>query len=128
MTGTYVLSEGYYDAYYLQAQRVRRLIANDFRAALEQCDVILGPVAPRTAPRLDHQDDDPTADWRNDVYTLGANLAGLPAMSTPCGFSSQNMPIGLQLIGNYFNEGQLLAIADRFHQHSDWHQRIAGTK
>lgn len=128
LTGTYVLSEGYYDAYYLQAQRVRRLIANDFRTALEQCDVILGPVAPRTAQRLDHQDDDPTADWRNDVYTLGVNLAGLPAMSTPCGFSSQNMPIGLQLIGNYFNEGQLLAIADRFQQHSDWHQRIAGTK
>lgn len=128
LTGTYVLSEGYYDAYYLQAQRVRRLISDNFRAALEQCDVIVGPVAPNSAPRLDRQDTDPTADWRNDVYTLGANLVGLPAMSLPCGFNAQNMPIGLQLIGNYFNEGQLLAIADRFQQHSDWHQRTAGTK
>lgn len=128
LTGTYVLCEGYYDAYYLQAQRVRRLISNDFRAALSECDVILGPVAPRTAQRLEQQDSDPTTDWRNDIYTLGANLVGLPAMSIPCGFNSNNMPIGLQLIGNFFNEGQLLAIADRFQQHSDWHQRIAGNK
>ena len=128
LTGTYVLCEGYYDAYYLQAQRVRRLISNDFRAALSECDVILGPVAPRPAQRLDQQDSDPTTDWRNDIYTLGANLVGLPAMSIPCGFNSNNMPIGLQLIGNFFNEGQLLAIADRFQQHSDWHQRIAGNK
>ena len=128
LTGTYVLCEGYYDAYYLQAQRVRRLIANDFQAALEKCDVILGPTAPRSAARLDHQDDDPTADWRNDVYTVGASLAGLPAMSVPCGMGANNMPVGLQLIGNYFNEGQLLAIADRFQQHSDWHQRLAGAK
>lgn len=128
LTGTYVLCEGYYDAYYLQAQRVRRLVANDFQAAFTQCDVIMGPVAPRSAPRLDRQDADPTADWRNDVYTLGANLAGLPAMSVPCGFGMNNMPVGLQLIGNHFNEGQLLAIADRFQQHSDWHQRLAGTK
>lgn len=128
LTGTYVLCEGYYDAYYLQAQRVRRLIAQSFLSAFEQCDVIMGPVAPRPAPRLDHQESDPTADWRNDVYTLCVNLAGLPAMSIPCGFSQNQLPIGLQLIGNYFSEGQLLAIADRFQQHSDWHQRIAGTK
>lgn len=128
LTGTYVLCEGYYDAYYLQAQRVRRLIAQDFQAALAQCDVIMGPVSPRSAARLDHQDSNPTADWRNDVYTLGVNLAGLPAMSLPCGLGANDMPVGLQLIGNYFNEGQLLAIADRFQQHSDWHQRLAGTK
>ena len=128
LTGTYVLCEGYYDAYYLQAQRVRRLIANDFQQVFEQCDVIMGPVATQPAQSLTRQDSDPTADWREDIYTLCANLAGLPAMSHPCGFNSQNLPIGLQLIGNYFNEGQLLAIADRFQQHSDWHQRIAGTK
>ncbi|MEZ2741756.1 Asp-tRNA(Asn)/Glu-tRNA(Gln) amidotransferase subunit GatA [Paenalcaligenes hominis] len=128
LTGTYVLCEGYYDAYYLQAQRVRRLIANDFQSAFEQCDVIMGPVTTKPAQSLDHQDADPTADWREDVFTLCANLAGLPAMSHPCGFTAQHLPIGLQLIGNYFNEGQLLAIADRFQQHSDWHQRIAGTK
>lgn len=128
LTGTYVLCEGYYDAYYLQAQRVRRLIANDFQSALEKCDVIMGPVSPRSAARLDRQDNDPTTDWRNDVYTLGVNLAGLPAMSIPCGVGANDMPVGLQLIGNYFNEGQLLAIADRFQQHSDWHQRLAGTK
>lgn len=128
LTGTYVLCEGYYDAYYLQAQRVRRLISNDFQSALEKCDVIMGPVSPRSAGRLDRQDNDPTTDWRNDVYTLGVNLAGLPAMSIPCGMGANAMPVGLQLIGNYFNEGQLLAIADRFQQHSDWHQRIAGTK
>src|SRR5690606_14874153 len=113
---------------YLQAQRVRRLIANDFQSAFEQCDVIMGPVTTKPAQSLDHQDADPTADWREDVFTLCANLAGLPAMSHPCGFTAQHLPIGLQLICNYFNEGQLLAIADRFQQHSDWHQRIAGTK
>lgn len=128
LTGTYVLCEGYYDAYYLQAQRVRRLIANDFQAAFEQCDVIMGPVAPRSAPRLDRQDTDPTRDWRDDIYTLGANLAGLPAMSLPCGLGLNDMPVGLQLIGNHFSEGQLLAIADRFQQHTDWHQQLAGTK
>lgn len=128
LTGTYVLCEGYYDAYYLQAQRVRRLIANDFQAAFAQCDVMMGPVTTRSAARLDQQDSDPTTEWRNDIYTLGANLAGLPAMSVPCGVGANQMPVGLQLIGNHFNEGQLLAIADRFQQHSDWHQRLAGTK
>ena len=127
LTGTYVLCEGYYDAYYLQAQRIRRLIAQDFQAALAQCDVIMGPVSARPAPRLDRHEDDPTADWRKDIYTLSVNLAGLPALSHPCGFSDQNLPIGLQLIGNYFNEAQLLAVTDCFQQHSDWHQRIAGT-
>lgn len=128
LTGTYVLCEGYYDAYYLQAQRVRRLITNDFQQVFTQCDVIMGPVTTRPAQLLSRQDADPTADWREDVYTLCANLAGLPAMAHPCGFNSAHLPVGLQLIGNYFNEGQLLAIADRFQQHSDWHQRIAGTK
>ncbi|MFC3340434.1 Asp-tRNA(Asn)/Glu-tRNA(Gln) amidotransferase subunit GatA [Paracandidimonas soli] len=129
IVGTYVLSHGYYDAYYLQAQRVRRMIANDFRKALsESCDIILGPVAPHTAKRIGEDRDDPTAAWLSDIYTLGVSLAGLPAMSIPCGFSNAGkpLPIGMQLIGNYFNEGRLLAVADRFQQHTDWHQRKPG--
>ncbi|WP_397475135.1 Asp-tRNA(Asn)/Glu-tRNA(Gln) amidotransferase subunit GatA [Pusillimonas sp.] len=126
LVGTYVLCHGYYDAYYLQAQRVRRMIANDFQQAFaEQCDVIMGPVTPTVAKRIGENRDDPTADWLADIYTLGVSLAGLPAMSIPCGFSqgSKPLPIGLQLIGNYFDEGRLLAIADRFQQTTDWHQR-----
>ena len=129
IVGTYVLSHGYYDAYYLQAQRVRRMIADDFRKTLsESCDIILGPVSPNTAKRIGEDRDDPTAAWLSDIYTLGVSLAGLPAMSVPCGFSSADkpLPIGMQLIGNYFNEGRLLAIADRFQQHTDWHQRQPG--
>jgi aspartyl-tRNA(Asn)/glutamyl-tRNA(Gln) amidotransferase subunit A len=124
MVGTYVLCHGYYDAYYLQAQRVRRMITNDFQHAFaEQCDVIMGPVTPSVAKQIGENRDDPTADWLADVYTLGVSLAGLPAMSIPCGFGGQNLPVGLQLIGNYFNEGQLLAIADRYQRVTDWHQR-----
>ncbi|HLU19830.1 MAG TPA: Asp-tRNA(Asn)/Glu-tRNA(Gln) amidotransferase subunit GatA [Pusillimonas sp.] len=126
LVGTYVLCHGYYDAYYLQAQRVRRMIANDFQQAFaEQCDVIMGPVTPAVAKRIGENRDDPTADWLADIYTLGVSLAGLPAMSVPCGFSttSKPLPIGLQIIGNYFDEGRLLAIADRFQQATDWHQR-----
>ena len=123
--GTYALTEGYYDALYVKAQRVRRLIADDFkRAFAEQCDVIVGPVTPSTARTLGDNKDLKT-EWLNDIFTLSVNLAGLPAMSLPCGFSNdaKPLPIGLQLIGNYFNEGQLLAIADRFQQHTDWHTR-----
>ncbi|MOA32928.1 Glutamyl-tRNA(Gln) amidotransferase subunit A [compost metagenome] len=121
-----MLSHGYYDAYYLQAQRLRRLIAQDFqRAYAGQCDVIMGPVTPTVAKNIGDNRDDPTADWLADVYTLGVSLAGLPAMSVPCGLGGekQNRPIGLQIIGNYFDEGRLLAIADRYQQVTDWHKR-----
>jgi aspartyl-tRNA(Asn)/glutamyl-tRNA(Gln) amidotransferase subunit A len=129
MVGTYVLSHGYYDAYYLQAQRVRRMIANDFQSAFaEHCDVIMGPVTPTVAKPIGVNRDNPTADWLADIYTLGISLAGLPAMSIPCGLggTARDLPIGLQIIGNYFSEGQLLAIADRFQQTTDWHQRKPG--
>src|SRR5690606_27254668 len=125
MVGTYVLSHGYYDAYYLQAQRVRRMIVNDFQQAFSsQCDVIMGPVTPSVAKHIGDNRADPAADWLADVYTLGVSLAGLPAMSIPCGFGSERpLPVGLQIIGNYFTEGQLLALADRYQQVTDWHQR-----
>lgn len=131
MIGTYVLSQGYYDAYYLQAQRIRRMIANDFQDALNnQCDVIMGPVTPTVAKNIGDNQGDVTADWLADIYTLGVSLAGLPAMSIPCGFGGAqgNRPIGLQVIGNYFKEGQLLALGDCFQQHTDWHQRQAEVK
>ena len=128
LAGTYVLCHGYYDAYYLQAQRVRRMIADDFRAAFaEHCDVIMGPVTPSVAKHIGDNREDPIADWLSDIYTLGVSLAGLPAMSVPCGFGTERpLPIGLQIIGNYFNEGELLAIADCFQQTTDWHQRTPG--
>ncbi len=131
LIGTYVLSHGYYDAYYLQAQRLRRMIADDFRAVLgAQCDVIMGPVTPTVAKPIGVNSDDPTADWLADIYTLSLNLAGLPGMSIPCGFgpgaSGAALPIGLQIIGNYFDEGRLLAVAHQYQQVTDWHQRIAG--
>jgi len=126
LIGTYVLSHGYYDAYYLQAQRVRRLIAEDFRQVLSQCDVIMGPVTPGVAKDIGENRDDPKADWLADIFTLGVSLAGLPAMSVPCGFGQtgdSSRPIGLQIIGNYFDEGRLLAIADRYQQVTDWHRK-----
>lgn len=128
LVGTYVLCHGYYDAYYLQAQRVRRMITDDFRQAFaQQCDVIMGPVAPSVAKQIGDNREDPIADWLSDIYTLGVNLAGLPAMSVPCGFGSERpLPIGLQIIGNYFAEGELLAIADCYQQATDWHQRTPG--
>jgi len=128
LVGAYVLSHGYYDAYYLQAQRLRRMIAQDFQRALgEHCDVIMGPVAPTVAKNIGENRDDPTADWLADIYTLGVSLAGLPAMSIPCGFGQGDharRPVGLQIIGNYFDEGRLLAIADRYQQVTDWHRRV----
>ena len=127
LIGTYVLTEGYYDALYVKAQRIRRLIAEDFKKVFaEQCDVIVGPVSPNVARSIG-DNKDLKGEWLNDIFTLSANLAGLPAMSLPCGFSSdaKPLPIGLQLIGNYFNEAQLLAIADRFQEHTDWHTRKA---
>ncbi len=125
LVGTYVLSHGYYDAYYLQAQRVRRMIADDFQRALSQdCDVIMGPVTPTTARLIGDNRQDPIADWLSDIYTLGVSLAGLPGMSIPCGFGGPGarLPIGLQIIGRYFDEGHLLALADRYQQVTDWHQ------
>ncbi|MBP7453468.1 MAG: Asp-tRNA(Asn)/Glu-tRNA(Gln) amidotransferase subunit GatA [Ottowia sp.] len=126
MTGAYVLSHGYYDAYYLQAQKVRRLIAQDFQQAFTQCDVIAGPVAPSVAWGLGAHGDDPLADYLADIYTLPASLAGLPGMSVPAGFGAAGMPVGLQLIGNYLQEGRLLNVAHRLQQATDWHQRQPG--
>ncbi len=126
LTGAYVLSHGYYDAYYLQAQRVRRLIAQDFQDALKQCDVIMGPVAPTTAWKIGEKSNDPVAVYLEDVFTLGVSLAGLPGMSVPCGFDSHHMPVGLQLIGNYFDEARLLAVAHGYQQLTDWHSRLPG--
>ena len=123
LVGTYVLSHGYYDAYYLQAQRLRRMIAQDYQNALAQCDVIMGPVAPTPAWRLGEKSDDPVQMYLADIYTLSLNLAGLPGMSVPCGFSADQRPIGLQIIGNYFDEARLLQIAHAFQSVTDWHQR-----
>ena len=123
LIGSYVLSHGYYDAYYLQAQKIRRIIAADFQTAFNQCDVILGPVAPDVAWRLGEKTEDPLQMYLADIYTLSTNLAGLPAMSVPCGFNQNNMPIGMQLIGNYFSEARLLQIAHQYQQATDWHLR-----
>jgi aspartyl-tRNA(Asn)/glutamyl-tRNA(Gln) amidotransferase subunit A len=122
MIGTYVLSHGYYDAYYLQAQKVRRMIADDFQQAFAQCDLIAGPAAPSVAWKLGEHGGDPVADYLADIFTLPASLAGLPGMSVPAGFDG-GMPVGLQLIGNYCAEAKLLNAAHRFQQATDWHQR-----
>ncbi len=126
MIGTYVLSHGYYDAYYLQAQKLRRMIADDFRQCFTQCDVIAGPVAPSVAWKLGAQGDDPVASYLADIFTLPASLAGLPGMSVPAGFGEAGMPVGLQLIGNYFDETTLLQTAHALQQATDWHQRAPG--
>ncbi len=123
MIGTYVLSHGYYDAYYLKAQKIRRLIAEDFQKAFTQCDIIAGPVSPTVAWKLGEKSDDPVANYLADIYTLSSSLAGLPGMSVPAGFGAHGMPVGLQLIGNYFREAQLLGTAHQFQMATDWHQR-----
>ncbi len=123
MIGTYVLSHGYYDAYYLQAQKLRRMIADDFQACFRHCDVIAGPVAPTVAWPLGAQSDDPVANYLADIFTLPASLAGLPGMSIPAGFGAAGMPVGLQLVGNYFAEGTLLHAAHAFQRATDWHAR-----
>jgi aspartyl-tRNA(Asn)/glutamyl-tRNA(Gln) amidotransferase subunit A len=126
LIGTYVLSHGYYDAYYLQAQRIRRLIANDFAAAFRQCDVIIGPTSPSTAFKLGEKASDPVQMYLSDIYTIAVNLAGLPGISLPCGFAG-GLPAGLQLIGDYFTEARLLNVAHRYQQATAWHlQRPAG--
>jgi len=121
MIGTYVLSHGYYDAYYLQAQKLRRMIADDFQAAFKVCDVIAGPVAPTVARPIGSQTD-PVAEYLADIFTLPASLAGLPGMSIPCGLGEHDLPVGLQLIGNYWQEGTLLHTAHAVQQATDWHQ------
>ncbi len=123
MIGTYVLSHGYYDAYYLQAQKIRRMIAADFQQAFQRCDLIAGPVAPTVAWKIGEKSDDPVANYLADIFTLPASLAGLPGMSVPVGFGANAMPVGMQLIGNYFCEGQLLNTAHRFQLETDWHNR-----
>lgn len=123
LVGTYVLSHGYYDAYYLQAQKIRRIIADDFQRAFGECDVIMGPVAPTVAWKLGEKSADPVQMYLADVFTLSTSLAGLPGMSVPCGFGEGGMPVGLQMIGNYFGEAQLLQTAHAFQQATDWHLR-----
>jgi aspartyl-tRNA(Asn)/glutamyl-tRNA(Gln) amidotransferase subunit A len=123
MIGTYVLSHGYYDAYYLQAQKIRRMIADDFQQAFRGCDLIAGPVAPTVAWKLGEHGNDPLADYLADIFTLPGSLAGLPGMSVPCGFGEGHMPVGLQLIGNYFGEAKMLNAAHRFQQATDFHLR-----
>ncbi len=127
LVGAYVLSHGYYDAYYLQAQKIRRLIAEDFKNAFTQCDVIMGPVSPTVAWDLGDKADDPVANYLADIFTLSTSLAGLPGMSIPCGFGqgekNAKRPVGLQLIGNYFDEANLLKVAHQYQLATDWHLR-----
>ena len=123
MIGAYVLSHGYYDAYYLQAQKIRRMIADDFQQAFQQCDLIAGPVAPTVAWKLGEKSDDPVANYLADIFTLPASLAGLPGLSLPVGFGAGGMPVGMQLIGNYLQEAKLLNVAHRYQQVTDWHTR-----
>ena len=123
MTGTYVLSAGYYDAYYLKAQKVRRLIANDFARAFGEVDVLMGPTTPTPAFPIGAKTSDPITMYLNDIYTIGANLAGLPAISIPCGFV-QGLPVGLQIVGPHFSEARLLNVAHMFQRETDWHRRV----
>jgi aspartyl-tRNA(Asn)/glutamyl-tRNA(Gln) amidotransferase subunit A len=126
MIGAYVLSHGYYDAYYLQAQKIRRMIADDFQQAFSQCDLIAGPVAPTTAWKLGDKSDDPLANYLADIFTLPASLAGLPGMSLPVGFGENGMPVGMQLIGNYLQEARLLNVAHQYQLHTDHHTQAPG--
>ena len=121
MIGTYVLSAGYYDAYYLKAQKIRRLISEDFGKAFKKCDVILGPSAPSVAFPIGDKKEDPLKMYMQDVYTISTNLAGLPGLSMPAGLIN-NLPVGMQLIGNYFSEAKLLNIANVFQMNTDWHR------
>ncbi len=128
LVGAYVLSHGYYDAYYLQAQKIRRLIARSFTEAFTQCDLIMGPVAPSTAFEIGALSSDPVQMYLNDIFTIPASLAGLPGMSIPCGFDGRGLPVGLQVIGNYFSEARMLNAAHQYQKATDWHLRVpAGT-
>jgi len=123
LIGTYVLSHGYYDAYYLKAQRVRRLIAQDFVEAFKKCDVVMGPTSPTVAFRIGAKTSDPVQMYLSDIYTIPANLAGLPGMSVPCGFGENELPVGLHIVGNYFSEARMLAVAHHYQRATDWHRR-----
>ena len=124
LIGTYVLSAGYYDAYYLKAQKLRRLIAQDFTDAFKQCDVIMGPTTPTTAFNLGEKSDDPVSMYLSDIYTIAVNLAGLPGMSIPVGFGANGRPVGMQIIGNYFSEAKMLNVAHQYQHATDWHLRM----
>ncbi len=123
LIGTYVLSHGYYDAYYIRAQKLRRLIARDFTEAFKSCDVIMGPTSPTTAFKLGEKAGDPVQMYLSDIFTIAVNLAGLPGMSIPCGFDSKGLPVGLQIIGNYFSEAKMLNAAHQYQLATDWHER-----
>ena len=124
LVGTYVLSHGYYDAYYLQAQKVRRLIARDFTEAFKRCDLILGPTSPTTAFAIGAKASDPVQMYMNDIFTVSAPLAGIPALSIPCGFDEKGLPVGLQLTGPHFSEARLIGAAHRYQQATDWHLEV----
>jgi aspartyl-tRNA(Asn)/glutamyl-tRNA(Gln) amidotransferase subunit A len=123
LIGTYVLSHGYYDAYYLKAQKIRRLIANDFVEAFKRCDVVVGPTSPTVAFKIGAKAADPVQMYLNDIYTIPANLAGLPGMSIPCGFGAGDLPVGLHIVGNYFAEAKMLNVAHQYQKATDWHKR-----
>jgi len=123
LIGTYVLSHGYYDAYYLKAQKIRRLIAGDFSDAFKRCDLVIGPTSPTVAFKIGAKTSDPVQMYLNDIYTIPANLAGLPAASIPCGFGAGGLPVGLHLVGNYFSEAKILNVAHRYQRETDWHRR-----
>jgi aspartyl-tRNA(Asn)/glutamyl-tRNA(Gln) amidotransferase subunit A len=124
LIGTYVLSHGYYDAYYIQAQKVRRLIADEFQRAFRECDIIAGPVTTSVAFGFGEKASDPVSMYLSDLYTIPGSLAGIPGMSVPCGFGASNRPVGLQLMSNYFEEAKLLGVAHRYQQATDWHRRM----
>ncbi len=123
MIGAYALSAGYYDAYYLKAQKIRRLISDDFKQAFEKVDVIMGPTSPEVAFKAGEKSDDPVSMYLSDIYTIATNLAGLPGMSVPCGFAN-NLPVGLQIIGDHFDESRLLNVAHQYQQTTDWHKQM----
>ena len=124
LIGTYALSAGYYDAYYLKAQKIRRVIAQDFAAAFEQCDIIVGPTSPTTAFPIGEKTQDPVAMYLNDIFTNTVNLAGLPGLSIPCGFDTAGLPVGMQLIGRFMDEAALLGFAHQFQLETAWHQSV----
>jgi len=124
LIGTYVLSAGYYDAYYLKAQKIRRIISDDFARAFEKCDVIVGPTSPTTAFAIGEKTKDPVSMYLNDIFTNTVNLAGLPGLSLPVGFDTAGLPVGMQLIGRFMDEASLLSLGHRYQQETDWHQQM----
>jgi aspartyl-tRNA(Asn)/glutamyl-tRNA(Gln) amidotransferase subunit A len=128
MLGTYALSAGYYDAYYLKAQRVRTLVRRDFEEAFKRCDVIITPTAPTTAFKLGAKTQDPLQMYLSDIYTISINLAGVPALSLPCGFDQEGMPIGMQMIGKHFDEATILRLAHHYEEATEWHKKKPSTE